>query len=113
MSRLSSIATRSDFMPSDSTRAASVGTGASNVRSSPLIWSFMLDANVSRLECSGEGRQRFAPWPDECVRAAPLHQLLGLAENKFPGSGAAFKVCLHQQGRVRKSGFFDFDSDFG
>src|SRR5262249_49009749 len=112
MSLFSSIATRSDFMPSDSTRAASVGTGASNVRSSPLIWSFMPDANVSRPECSGEGSRCFAPWAGNCVRAAPLHELLGFAENEFPGSGAAFKVCLHQQGRVRKSGFFDFDSDF-
>src|SRR5215471_6997281 len=98
-------------MPSDSTRAASVGMGASNVRSSPLIWSFMPDANVSRRECPGEGDGASRLGRKEWVR--PRHELFGFAENKFPGRGAAFKVCLHQQGRIRKSGFFDFDPDFG
>src|SRR5258706_3721008 len=92
MSRLSSTATRSDFISNASTKPASVksagGDGSAKTRSSPLMCTLMA-----------------------CVSSESI--LLGFAQGELAGHGAAFVVGLHHHGGVGQSGLLDFHRDWG
>src|ERR1700735_2607878 len=88
------MATRSDFISSDSISAASVnwadGEGSSKLRASPFMCSFITQ-----------------------IFSRGLLRLLGLAQHELAGHGAAVVVGLNDDGGVWQGGLVDLDGDLG